>query len=219
MEILNLKAKTRSIVGKKVKSLRAAGKVPGVVYGHGVEGQTIVLEYPALEKMFKAAGESTLIDLAIDEKPAVKVLIQDYQHDPVTNQFVHVDFHQINMNETLTAEIKLNFIGESPAVKGLGGTLVTVLNIVEVECLPKDLVHEIDVDLSVLATFDDVIHISDIKLPAGMTATHEGNDPVALVQEPRSEEDLASLDAKPEEVLPAEAAEKPAEDADAAKAE
>lgn len=197
MKNLKLAAKTREVVGKKVEALRKQGKIPAVLYGHNVKPVNLVVDYPAFEKIYREAGESTLVDLVIDDKEPVKVLIQDHQLDPRTNQFIHVDLHQIRMDEKLHTDIILEFIGESPAVKGYGGILVTNLDHVEVECLPKDLVHEIKVDLSALKTFEDSIHISDIEIPAGITILNDPEDMVALVQPPRTEKELDDLQSKP----------------------
>jgi len=199
MPTLILKAKKRVETGKKVDQLRKQGKIPAVLYGHKVKPVSLVLDYSTFEKIFAQAGESTLIDLTVDDQKPVKVLIQDYQLDPKTNQIIHTDLHQVRMDEKLHAEIALNFINEPPAVKELGGILVTAIDSLEVECLPQDLVHEINVDLSSLKTFEDVIHVADIKIPSGLTITHNPHDVVALIQQPRSEKELEGLEAKPKE--------------------
>ncbi len=210
---LNLAVKTRELSGKKVNKLRGQGQIPAVLYGHKVEPKSVVVNYHDFEKIYKQAGESTLVDLKIDGEKPVKVLIQDIQKDPISDQLLHVDFRQVRMDEKLRAEVELKFIGEPPAVKEFSGILVTNVDSVEVECLPKDLVHQIEVDLSSLKTFNDVIHISDMKVPAGITILEDAQEVIALVQQPRSEEELAELEKPVEEVIPAEAKEeaKPAE--------
>jgi len=212
MPTLNLQAKTRAIKGKQVSQLRSQGEIPAVIYGHNIKPLNLTLNYSEFEKVFKQAGESTLISLAVDNGTPVKVLVVDVQFDHLKNRINHVDFHQVRMDEKLRANVILKFINEAPAVKELSGTLVTNIHELEVECLPNDLVHEIDIDLSSLKTFEAVIKVSDIKLPAGITIDHDPNDVVALVQEPRSEKELADLEAKPEESAPvlAEAAVPPA---------
>ncbi|MFA6254650.1 MAG: 50S ribosomal protein L25 [Patescibacteria group bacterium] len=196
---LSLKAKTRKETGKQVNQLRKQGEIPAVLYGHKIKPLNLTLDYSTFEKIFTEAGESTLIDLTIDDQKPVKVLVQDYQLDPKTNQIIHTDFHQVRMDEKLHAEIALNFINEPPAVKELSGILVTTIDSLEVECLPQDLVHEINVDLSVLKTFEDVIHIADIKIPSGLTITNNPHDVVALIQQPRTDKELEGLEVKPKE--------------------
>jgi len=207
MPTLNLQAKKREVKGKQVAKLRNQGQVPAVLYGHSVKPVDLSISSVDFDKIFKAAGESTLIDLTVDSAKPVKVLIQDYQLDNLKNRINHVDFYQVRMDEKLHAEINLKFINEAPAVKELSGILVTNIHELKVECLPQDLVHEIEVDLSSLKTFEDAIHVSDLKIPAGMITHHDLHDVVVLIQEPRSEKELTDLEAKPEEKVPAEAAE------------
>lgn len=207
-----LQAEVRKERKKNVDALRQAGKVPGVMYGHKVDPVAIQVDYSTLEKTLREAGESSLIDLSVGEGKPVKVLIHDYQLDPMTSKIKHVDFYQVNMTEKITTEIPLEFIGEAPAVKELSGTLVTSIDSVEVQCLPGDLVHSIEVDISTLKTFEDAIHISDIKAPQGIEILNDPEETIATVQEPRSEEELQALDEKPEQTLPEGAEEtKPAE--------
>ena len=201
---LSLKAFSRQLVGKKVEQLRGQGKIPAVLYGHSIKPINLAVDYVAFEKLFRQAGESTLVDLIIDEKNSVKVLIQDYQADPSSNRFLHIDFHQVRMDEKIHTKISFKFIGESPAVKESAGILVTNLNALEVECLPGNLIHEIQVDLSSLKTFSDVIHVSDIQMPAGITVLTKADQTVVLVQEQRSEKELAELENRPEAKLPEE---------------
>ena len=202
MTALALKVDRRDQVGRKVEQLRADGKIPGVIYGHGIKPTNITLDLAAFKRVYNAAGESTLIDLTIEGSQPVKALIQDVQRDPIKDQFIHVDLHQIRMDEKLHVHVELKFIGEAPAVKELSAILVTPLSSIEVKCLPKDLVHQIEVDLSSLKQFNDAIHIANITIPAGLEVLNAPDEVVALVQEPRKEEELEKLDEKVEAKLP-----------------
>jgi len=195
---LALRATERTIVGKKNRTLRATAVIPGVVYGHGQATQLVALPRGAFQKVFGAAGESSLVDLHVDDAPVRKVLIHDVQHDPLTGEPMHVDFYLVNMAEKLTAEVPLIFVGESPAVKELGGVLVRALDHVKVECLPQDLIHELSVDLSTLKTFDDVIRVSDLTAPTGVTILAHRDEVVTKVQAPRAEEEAVKVEAAPE---------------------
>lgn len=210
---LILRAKTRQEKKKKVNYLRQQGKIPAVLYGHKIKPVNLALDYSNFEKVFKQAGESTLVDLVVDDARPVKVLVQDYQADPVTDRFIHVDFHQVKMDEKITTEIPLKFIGEAPAVKEIGGVLVTSLDTLQVECLPQDLVTEIEVDLSSLNEFDTAIHVSEIKIPPGITIKSVATEVIVLIQAPRTEKELEFEEIKPE----AEAVE--GEEAEAAEGE
>lgn len=216
---LALKADKRSETGKKVDSLRQQGQIPAVLYGNDIEPVSITLKYTDFEKVYKEAGESTLIDLSVDGAAPVKVLIQDYQLDPRINQFLHVDLHQVNMKEKIHTEIPLKFVGEAPAVKTYGGILVTQLDSVQVACLPQDLVHEIEVDISGLTEIDSSIHVSDVKAPQGLEIHNAGEDLVAIIQAARTAKEVEDAQgAAPESATPegAEEGDKPAEEAPAA---
>jgi large subunit ribosomal protein L25 len=164
--------------------------IPAVLYGKGVENHSLKLKKSDFDKAFKMAGESNLIDLDFGQG-AVKTLVKDTQHDIMKGSVTHVDFYQVNMKEKITTEIPLHFIGEAKAVKELGGALIKDMDSVEVECLPSDLVDHIDVDISVLNTFDDAIHVSDLKLPAGLELVHHTNEMIAAVKEAKVEEEPA----------------------------
>lgn len=153
---------------EKGDQTRMGGKIPAVVYGKGGEPVSIAIEHGPFIKLFRAAGSSSLIDLSIGAENAGKVLVQDVQRDPVSDEIIHVDLRRIDMNKSMTAMVQLSFIGESPILKEAGGTLVTSLQEVEVECLPKDLVSRIEVDISVLKTFDDSVAVKDLVVPVGI---------------------------------------------------
>lgn len=189
-QTFNLKANKRTITGKKVKILRAQGQVPGVIYGYNTENLPLVVDVKKFRKIWDEAGSSALVDLEIDNNQPIKVLIQDVITSPVYDEIQHVDFFAVNLKEKVTTEIPLTFVGEAPAVKELEGSLVTQKQEVEVEALPTDLISEIEVDISMLKTFDDVIMIKDLKVPDTITIMHDPEEIVAQVAEPRSQEEL-----------------------------
>ncbi|MEK7653388.1 MAG: 50S ribosomal protein L25 [Patescibacteria group bacterium] len=196
---INLAAKTRTLLGKKVDQLREAGKIPAVLYGHGVKNLNLELGYNEFEKIFKEAGESTIIDLSIDGGAPTKVLISDIQYEPVKNRISHVDFHQIRMDEKINAKVALNFIGESKAVKEDGGVMLHIISELEIRCLPKDLIHEIEVDISPLVDFNAVISVKDLNLPANLEVIgHELEEVVAKVAKPKAEEEPVAAPAEGE---------------------
>ncbi len=207
METISLNVKTRSLMGKKAAALRAASLVPGVIYGHGSDNQFVEVPAVTFDKIFAKAGESSLVDLAVDDKAPFKVLIHDVQRDPVTSTVSHVDFYQVKMTEKLTAHIPLVLTGESKAVKESGGVIVKTLDSVTVECLPQDLVHEILVDISKLENFDDAIHIEDLAVPQGIEIKSEGNEMIVTVKAPRTEEEVAADLATPASEASVEAVE------------
>lgn len=188
---------TRTVLGKKLSQLRQQGLIPGVVYGHRVATRSVAAPQSEFVRVWKQAGASTLVDLILDGGAPIKVLIQEVQHHPVTRALLHVDFHQVNLEEKIMARIKLQFTGTPPAVKELGGILMTTLNEIQVSCLPQALVQEITVDLSRLKTFQDYLHVADLSLPAGIVALDKPATVVAHVIKPRSQEELKALDQQP----------------------
>jgi large subunit ribosomal protein L25 len=188
-ENVSLNAELRTEAGGQAKKIRKQGYLPAVIYGKDKESINIMIEMGAFEKAFVRAGESTLIELKIGEKQSVKTLIYDVQKDPVRGKVIHVDFYQVDMKQKITTEIPLNFIGESVAVEQHDGALVKNISEIEVECLPNDLVSSIDVDISSLVSFDDVIKVGNIKFPAGIEPTINTDEVVALVMEPTEEKE------------------------------
>ncbi len=200
-EVIVLPALPRSKVGKQSSTVRREEKIPAVLYGHGIKNSNLTIEYRTFEKVYRQAGGSRLIDLQIGEEKPVKVLIQTVQKDPVSDRFIHADLHQVRMTEKISATIAVNFIGEAKAVKEEGGILVKNLTELKVECLPQDLVQEIDVPITGLNTFDDLIRVRDLSIPTGITIKEKDDEVVVSVQPPRSEEELKSLEEKPEEAV------------------
>ncbi|MCX6798287.1 MAG: 50S ribosomal protein L25 [Candidatus Falkowbacteria bacterium] len=178
--------------------------LPAVLYGKGRANANLKLKINDFIKIFKTAGESNLVELNIGTDAPVKVLIKDVQFELVKDLPRHVDFYQVNMKEKIRTEIPLHFIGESKAVKELGGVFLHEITEVEVECLPSDLSDHIDVDISVLNTYDDEIRMQDLKLPAGMKLVHDTNDIVAQVAEPKVEVEAPVEVAAPVEAPKAE---------------
>ena len=193
-----LAASKRDLSGRKTNRLREEGKVPAIVYGVGTEPQKIVVDRNQFLKIYKEAGESSVIELAIDGNKSLQVLIQDYQTDPVRDEVIHADFRSIDMNKVIEAEVDLVFVGESAAVKALGGTFVPSRDHVTVRCLPSKLVRNITIDISLIKTFEDAIHVSDIPVTEGFEILDDAELTLASVEAPRSEEEMASLEEKVE---------------------
>ncbi len=203
MEIITIEAKKRTVQGKANAALRRSGFIPTVMYGKSQEPISLELPEQVFTRVYRIAGESTLIDVVVDGVKH-KVLVQDVARDALTDRIIHADFHKVSLTEKLHTKIPLTFVGESKAVKGMGGVLIKSVDELDVECLPQDLVHEIPVDISVLKEFGDTIHLKDMVVPLGITVLHlHGTDVIVTVTEPRSEEELASLLEKPVESVDA----------------
>jgi large subunit ribosomal protein L25 len=196
---LELTAAKRTETGKKLTALRRAGFVPGVVYGHNVDNALIKVRSSEFEQVFKEAGENTLVSLNVTGEKPYTVLIYDVATDPVRMAPIHIDFFAVNLKEKVRTEVPLTIIGESSAVKELEGTLIQPMHVLEVESLPQDIPHEITVDISSIKTFEDHITVGDLPIPTNVTVLAEPTDIVALVEEPRSQEELEELEEAPTE--------------------
>jgi large subunit ribosomal protein L25 len=196
MADISITATKRTVSGKAVSKLRKNGTIPAVVYGHNFKPENLEISANEFQKVFRKAGESTIITLDFEGKKT-PVLIHDVQNHYLTEQPIHIDFYAVNMSETLKATIPVHFEGESAAVKALGGTLAKNTTEVEVECLPADLPSHFTVDISVLATFDDVVRVSDLKVSDKVKILSAPEEVIVVVTAPRSEEEMKELDEKP----------------------
>ncbi len=168
-------------------ALRRNGQVPCVIYGNAAKHELLQCNEQQLKSAYIKAGVSTLVELSVDGK-VIPVLFQALAQHPVSDRFEHVDFYAVDMKKELEAEVALRFEGEAPAVKDLGGILVTPMTHVNVRCLPTDLPHNLTIDISSLKEFHATITVGDIKAPKGVTITDDVESVVATVQEPRAEE-------------------------------
>ena len=196
MEKLSLKAQVRELSNKDLEAARKEGKIPAVVYGRGFANQHLFINDKEYKKIYSKAGESTIINLEIEGKDALGVIIQDQQKHPLTSEPTHIDFYQVRMDEAIETEIEINFVGEPKAVKELGGILVKSRDSLNVKCLPGDLVKEIEANVTELATFDDVMRIKDLDIPEKIEVLDDLNLTIALVTPPRTDAEMEALDEK-----------------------
>ncbi len=181
--------------------LRAKGILPAVVYGPKTNNINLEMDAKDFNVVFKAAGESTLIELDLAEGK-MPVLIKDIDLDPIEGTIIHVDFYAPNLKEETEVEVPLVFEGECLAIKELKGTLVKNIHELEIKCLPTDIPHEIKVDISSLNTFEDRILVKDLGISANIKVSRNPDDVVAFVQEQKDiEAELAApIEEKVEEV-------------------
>lgn len=174
---------------------RKDGFVPGVLYGSGVDNVTLSVNLKEFNSVYEEAGETTLVSLMPEKESGNKylVLINEIQRNPLTDEIIHIDFYQPNLTENVEVSIPLVFEGISPAVKELEGTLVKNFSEIEVKALPEKLPHEIKIDISSLATFEDVITVADIKIGDGVEILKESDEIVASVVPVEKEEDQGAI--------------------------
>lgn len=192
--MLTLKAEKRENT-EKLEQIRQAGKLPAVFYGKKEASAPISITKKDFLKVWKEAGESSVITLETPEG-VKESLIHDVDLDPVSGAPRHADFYVFEKGHKVEVELPIEFIGVSPAVKELGGILVKVLHGFKVKAMPKDLPHNVEVDISKLKTFDDQVLAQDIKLPNGVELEENPEEVVALVSAPRDEkeEETAPID-------------------------
>ena len=191
--MIKLNAKIRKEIGRKTDAIKKAGKIPAVVYGPGVKNVSVEIDYREFQKIFKEAGESSLVSLHVQgEKEERPVLIHEIQKDPVLDKIIHIDFFQASLKEEVEANVPLVFEGVSLAVKELGGTLVKHFSELEVKALPQNLPHEIKISIDGLKTFEDHILVKDLILPEKVKVIAKADEIVVSVSQPaKVEEELA----------------------------
>lgn len=191
--MFTIKAKKRDI-SANLEMLRKAGEMPAVFYGMGKESTPISVSIIDFKKIWRDAGESSTITVSTPEGD-LNTLIHGIQVNPITDEPIHADFLVIDINKAIKVNIPVDFEGVSNAVKGGLGTLVKVLHEVEVEALPKDLPHNLVVNISKLETVDDQILVSDISLPKGVTMVTSQEEVVASIALQKEEvEESAPID-------------------------
>lgn len=194
MEKLMLEAEPRTATGKANAKLRDAGKMPAVVYGHGVDSETVQLDHKIASRVYHQAGSAKLVELKLDGKKR-NVLFHDVHKDGRSGTLLHADLYVVRMDELIKTEVPLTFVGESTAVYQQEGTLIKTIESVEIECLPGNLPESLNIDISVLDDFDKTITLADLPLPEGVRLLEEELSlVVASVEPPRSDEELAELD-------------------------
>ena len=206
-----LEATSRAESGKSAAArLRHEGRLPAVLFGHGIDSQSLSLDAHELSRLRRHAGATTLVDLSVDGGASRAVLIHGVQVHKVTHEPVHVDLFAVRMTEELTAEVPLIPQGVAPAAE-TGGTLVHPVASVKVRALPEALPESIHYDLGSLVDFDHVIMVGDLVAPPGVTIHADPSELIARVLPPRIEEaPVAEAEAPTEGEAPAEAGEEPA---------
>ena len=161
------------------RKLRATGRVPGVVYGHGDEPLHISVDHKELyHTIHTDAGMNVMVDLKVDDQTFL-AMPRDIQRDHLRGQLLHVDFLRIARDEKLEVEVPITLNGESKGVKE-GGLVEHHLWTLHVECLPQDVPDAIEVDISDLA-ITDVVHVSDLKVPSEVTVLTGSEEVVVAV--------------------------------------
>lgn len=191
--------------------LRKAGNVPGVIYGGKTKNVSIQCSMKELHSVYVKAGENTLVEVTLDQKK-IPCLIHAISFNPVSDKEEHIDLYAVDMTKKVTTHVPIVVEGESPAVKTLGGVLVTVHDEIEVSCLPSDIPHSFVINIGVLENFRDSITVAKVTVPSGVTIKSAPEMVLVTVQEPRKEEVVEVVVAPVEGAVAADGTAAPAAD-------
>ena len=190
----SLGAETRSDSGKGfARKLRAAGRVPGIVYGHGREPQSLSVVARDLDKLLSSiAVSSTVVELGLGGA-TTKTLIREIQRHPFKKMIMHIDFQELVAGEKVTVDLPLVFVGIPEGVRLSGALLEQILHKIEVLVDPAHIPNHVDVDVSALA-MGHSLHIRDLKLPAGVEVLSDEDATICAVIAPRAAVEAAAAE-------------------------
>lgn len=187
MEEIVLTAVRRDVIGKQVKALRREGKLPAVIYGHGIQPIPILLDFRDASKALTGLSPSALVRLEVDGEP-YHTLVREKQRNYILGTIIHIDFLAVSMKEKLRTSVLVEISGEAPAIKAYSALLVEGANQLEIECLPTDLVSSIVVDISGLAEIGDSIYVRDLVVSDKIAVLDDPDTMLVTVVRPEAEE-------------------------------
>ncbi len=200
MDRIELSAAKRDVLGKKVESLRRRGITPANLYGHNVQSTPLQIDTIELKRTLSQAGKNSLVALKMDGgKHPRMVIFRDIQRHPMTGGFLHVDLYEVSMEEKIKIEVPLVLINEAPALRDQGGIMVQNMTSIEVECLPTNMPHSFEVDLSVLREIDQAVHVKDLQVGDGITILDDPEQSIVQISRLRVEVEVAEAVAEAEE--------------------
>ncbi|MFO7662392.1 MAG: 50S ribosomal protein L25, partial [Chloroflexota bacterium] len=183
-----IEAEQREVIGKQVNQLRRSGWIPGVVYGRN-DPVSIQMEQKALRRALRTVGTTNLAELKFGNNTKT-VLVRDIQQHLTRGDILHVDFLEVDMASTIRSEAELVAIGEAPPEADGLGVVTLMLRQVEIECLPDNLISQIEIDMSTFTSPEDIIHVSDIPVPSGVTILTDPDTIVARFEYVTAEEEV-----------------------------
>ena len=181
----------RQVVGKKVKALRRAGFIPVHYYGSGFESLTLQAAVSTLRKVVDEVGANIPVVVDVEGTAGSDIcLVREVQWHPVNGSLLHVDFMRVDVTELVIAEVPVVLIGQSEAVRELGGVIIQPFQTLPVEALPLNMPKDVAVDITSLLMFGDAVRLGDIALSKDFTILRDDDDLLVTVQEPRIEEEI-----------------------------
>lgn len=197
MEREVLHASRRTVLGKQVGALRREGKLPAILYGHHIQPIPITLEGREAERVLRHLTASSLVNIEL-EGQTYPALVRERQREPIKGQLLHVDFQAVSLTEKIRANVGIELVGVSPAVKDWNAILVTPLDELEVECLPQDLPERIVVDVSRLTSIGDGIRVGDLVISEKVRILNDPEEMVVIATAAESEEVVGEVSAEVE---------------------
>jgi large subunit ribosomal protein L25 len=190
MQQVTLEAEVRNTQGKAAAhKLRASGRVPAILYSKGGDNTMLAIEERELTRVL-ATGEHPLVELEVKGAGKTTAIVSEVQRDTFQKHLLHVDFHRVRMDEVIHTTLQLAFTGQAGGARE-GGMVEHMRYDIEVAATPTQLPKQLEVDVTGLA-IGDSLHVRDLKLPPGVTAVTDGDEMVALVQAPRTQEATAA---------------------------
>lgn len=211
---VQVEARPRAVLGKKVRFLRREGWVPGNLFGRGVHSTAIQVRTREMQHLLAHTPRNALLSMQIDDGSPATVLIKGVARKPTTGEIYHIDFYKVSMTQRLRIDVPIVLVGTSPAADLHGATILQAMDALHVECLPGDLPTRIAVDIERLAAIDDAVHVRDLDLPPGVVALVDDDELVAKALAPTLETEVtpegveAGAPTEGAGVQPAEATEK-----------
>ncbi len=203
MAQMELSAQVRTVIGKQVRRLRREGWIPAVLYGPDAKSRPLQVPAAEAEEVIDQAGTSHLITLSISgESSPLQVLIRGLQRDPIRRNLLHVDFYRVEMDKPITMEIPIVLVGSSPVLDRREGILLQGKQTLEIECLPRDLIEAVEVDLSTLTEVDQQITVGDLVLPPTIRVLDDPDEMVVRVTPLEAAEEVEEEAPTPSEVEP-----------------
>lgn len=205
-----LPVEKRKLEGRKVKGLRGQGILPANIFGKGIKSLAVQVSQKEFDDIYRLVGETGIVDVQVKGEEKVRpILIHNLQVDHVTDLPLHADLHQVDLKETISANIPVELVGEAPAVSQKIGILIQQLSEVEVEALPDNLPDKFEIDVSSLAAVGDAILVENIKMPTGVKILTSPKEVLAKIEPPAKEEvapppvaEAESEEGKPAEIQP-----------------
>ncbi|MCJ7696553.1 MAG: 50S ribosomal protein L25 [Anaerolineaceae bacterium] len=191
-EEIVIKAQKRNVIGKQVGALRRSGYLPGVIYGRHITSFPIQMDSKVASYIINRLTSSSLVTIDVEGEKHTTI-VRDRQKDVITSHLLHVDFLAVSLTEKLRTNVTIELVGDAPISENIDTVIVQSLNELEIECFPQDLPERIEVDISTLATLDDIILVSNLDLGDKIAILTDENELIAsvtyVVQEVEEEEE------------------------------